>query len=948
MRHLRANPAASLLLDDYAEDWSRLWWLRVDATARVVEPATLAADPEVAAVVAALRAKYPQYRARRRAARSAGPPGAARRCGSRAGAQVGTPSPSARVGSLDGRHRFLSPCDSRLVRTAVSRSARPSRRPSAGPRSPRAATSLIAAPDRLGQDARRVPALHRSPLPRARGDGELPSETEVVYVSPLKALSVDIQQNLEAPLREIAATAARARARGAGDPRARAHRRHAGRGARGDAEAPAAPPDHDARVALPAAHRRAQPRAPAPRAHGDRRRDPRAGARQARLAPGAHARAARRAVRSAARAHRPLGDAASDRDDRALAGRRGPRTHGRAGQARLRDRRRRPPPRARPRARRAGQRARGGRVERAVGRDPRRHRGAGREAPHDAGLRQHAAPGRAPRAPARRAARRRAGRRAPRQPVEGAPPARRGSGCERASCARSSRRRRSSSASTSAPSSSSARSARRAASRRCCSASAARATRAARVPKGRLFPTTRDELVECAALLRAVRAGRLDRVEPPAAPLDILAQQIVADCAAEDWREDALFALVRRAAPFAELVARGLRRGGRDALRGHRRPAAGGAARICTATASTACCAAAAARGSRRSPRAARSPRSPTTASSPIPTTPSSAPSTRTGRSRAWRATCSCSAAPRGGSAASRRASCASSDAQGAPPDDPVLARRGARAHGRALGRGLRAARRGRARCSSAATCRRALAWLERECGARRAAAEQVAALPRGGAHGARRRADSAGHRRSSASSTRRAACSSSCTRRSAGASTAPSGSRCASASARLRLRAAGRGHRRRDRALARPAAQLPARGRAALPLAANGCPRSLAQALLASPMFTARWRWNLERALVVLRMQGRQAQPAADPAHGGRRPDGGGVPRARRAARRTQAGPDRDPRSPAGAPDDARLPARGDGRRRARGAARARSRRAACACTCATRPSRRRSRTRS
>jgi len=72
-------------------------------------------------------------------------------------------------------------------------------------------------------------------------------------------------------------------------------------------------------------------------------------------------------------------------------------------------------------------------------------------------------------------------------------------------------------------------------------------------PKGRLFPTTRDELVECAALLRAVRAGRLDRVHPPEAPLDILAQQIVAACGAEEWQEDALFALVRGAAPFRAL-----------------------------------------------------------------------------------------------------------------------------------------------------------------------------------------------------------------------------------------------------------------------------------------------------------------------------------------------------------------------------------------------------------
>ena len=74
-------------------------------------------------------------------------------------------------------------------------------------------------------------------------------------------------------------------------------------------------------------------------------------------------------------------------------------------------------------------------------------------------------------------------------------------------------------------------------------------------PKGRLFPTTRDELVECAALLRAVRAGRLDRVLPPRAPLDILAQQIVAACAAEPWREAELYALVRRAAPFCDLDA---------------------------------------------------------------------------------------------------------------------------------------------------------------------------------------------------------------------------------------------------------------------------------------------------------------------------------------------------------------------------------------------------------
>jgi PPOX class probable F420-dependent enzyme len=57
--HLRANPAASLLLDAYDEDWTRLWWLRVDASGQVVERA--AGNPEVEAALAALRAKYPQY-----------------------------------------------------------------------------------------------------------------------------------------------------------------------------------------------------------------------------------------------------------------------------------------------------------------------------------------------------------------------------------------------------------------------------------------------------------------------------------------------------------------------------------------------------------------------------------------------------------------------------------------------------------------------------------------------------------------------------------------------------------------------------------------------------------------------------------------------------------------------------------------------------------------------
>lgn len=73
------------------------------------------------------------------------------------------------------------------------------------------------------------------------------------------------------------------------------------------------------------------------------------------------------------------------------------------------------------------------------------------------------------------------------------------------------------------------------------------------IPKGRLFPLTRDELVEGLALIRAARQGRLDTIEIPRQPFDILAQQIVAATAADDWDEDALFDLCRRAWPYRNL-----------------------------------------------------------------------------------------------------------------------------------------------------------------------------------------------------------------------------------------------------------------------------------------------------------------------------------------------------------------------------------------------------------
>ncbi|MFT4197767.1 MAG: DEAD/DEAH box helicase, partial [Pseudoxanthomonas sp.] len=73
-------------------------------------------------------------------------------------------------------------------------------------------------------------------------------------------------------------------------------------------------------------------------------------------------------------------------------------------------------------------------------------------------------------------------------------------------------------------------------------------------PKARLFALTRDELVECAALLAAVQRGELDALRIPVAPLDVLAQQLIAEVACGEWEEDALFALVRRAWPYAQLA----------------------------------------------------------------------------------------------------------------------------------------------------------------------------------------------------------------------------------------------------------------------------------------------------------------------------------------------------------------------------------------------------------
>jgi ATP-dependent Lhr-like helicase len=73
------------------------------------------------------------------------------------------------------------------------------------------------------------------------------------------------------------------------------------------------------------------------------------------------------------------------------------------------------------------------------------------------------------------------------------------------------------------------------------------------MPQGRIYATTRDELIECAALVRALRGGEIDALCVPDAPLDILAQQIVAACAAHEWNAGELYALVRSTYPYRDL-----------------------------------------------------------------------------------------------------------------------------------------------------------------------------------------------------------------------------------------------------------------------------------------------------------------------------------------------------------------------------------------------------------
>ena len=644
---------------------------------------------------------------------------------------------------------------------------------------------------------------------------------------------------------------------------------------------------------------------------------------------------------AAAAAHRPLGHGAPDRRGGALPGRR-------EGAPVLRGRRR-APARSRSRHRGAGDGSAGRGDARAVERDLRPPRGARRAST----ARRSSSSTRAGWPSASRTTSASASARTASAPTTGASP--RSAACasssasRRARCARSPPPRPSSSASTSARSTSCARSARRARSRPSCSASADRATRSGARRAG---ASSRRRATSSSSARRSSapsRRGGSIAFEPPRAPLDVLAQQIVAECAAREWTEDALFEQFRQAAPYAQLErARRSTRSSRACPRARRRASAGAAALLHRDRVN----------GSLRGRRAARivaltnGGAIPDLADYRVVLDPdetlvgtvnedwaieSMAGDVFVLGSHSWRirrVESRVGRAPGGGRA-------------GPAAFDSVLARRGAVAYVGALGRGEPASS-GHRRAHRRAGARGAQEWLARRvracrrrarpsspriCPAQRDALGVVpddgrrrlrALLRRGGRHAARRAR---------------------AVRRPREPRLRP---RAAQALLRLvRLRAPGRRDRRRDRPLDGHDPELPALGRVPLRARPTSSTRRCEQAILAAPMFGTRWRWNASRALAVLRSErGKKVPPflqrmRADDLLAAVFPAQVGLPGERARA-------DRDPRSPARA------------RRRS---ATASTRRwtptgcAACssgwsaarsACTRATRPSPRRSRTRS
>ena len=453
--------------------------------------------------------------------------------------------------------RRLPPRRRRLVRGARFPRADRRRRPRAWPaiRAGRAHAGRRA--HRLGQDADRLPRrARRRWCAQGLAPGGLPDETAVVYVSPLKALSNDIRAEPGGAAGRHPRRAGRAGPARRRHPHRRAHRRHAA--ARAPAAHAQAPPHilvttpESLYVLLGSESGRAMLSTVRTR---DRRRDPRASPRSKR---GSHLALSLERLRGAVRASRRCASACRRRRSRSTRSRASWSAPARVvdgvadcaivdiGHAQQRDLALELPPTplaavmsneqweqvydrlaelvAQHRTtlvfvntRRMAERAARHLGERL---------GKERVAAHHGSL------------VARAAARRRA-----------APEARRAARCW-------SPPPRWSWASTSATSTWSASSARRARSPTFLQRVGRSGHAVGGVPKARLFPQSRDELVECAALLDCVRRGELDALHVPPAPLDVLAQQIVAETACREWDEDALFALVRRAWPYAQLDAR--------------------------------------------------------------------------------------------------------------------------------------------------------------------------------------------------------------------------------------------------------------------------------------------------------------------------------------------------------------------------------------------------------
>ncbi len=441
-------------------------------------------------------------------------------------------------------------------------------------------------------------------------------------------------------------------------------------------------------------------------------------------------------------------------------------------------------------------------------------------------------------------------------------------------------------------------------------------------PKGRLFPLTRDQLVECAALVRAARRAEIDAVRLRDAPLDVLAQQIVAATACEDWDEDALFALCRTAAQYAELdrrdfdavvdmlsegIATSRGRAGamvhRDAVNRRLRGRRG--ARLAALTSGGAI---------------------PDNANYDVVLEPEGTVIGNIDEDFAIESMAGDIILLGNASWRIRRVEPGRvrvEDAAGAPPTIPFWLGEGP-ARTRELSAevaalreeiaGVGRARRGRGAGADDRVCarparRRAAARLRRR--RRDGAGRRADADARGGGALLRRRGrHAAGHPRA--------------VRR-------PHQPRVGHGAAQallpfVRLRAAGGGHRRRHRAVAGAAAQLPARH--GVLDAARRRRRGAAGPGRAAGA-DVRDALALERDAVAgaAAHARRQARAAGAAAHARAGPDRRGVPGADRLPGQPRRRGDRDPRPPAGARDRARLPGRGDGRggaaRRADGDAR-------------------------